>query len=316
MTRIGWSDFFEQQLNDASQLAHVVRILAIRRTLLHVYDGEKSFEIHCKHSLMKQKQPIAGDWLLLDSSASTVRQVLDRKTLLQRRISSRRQPPPAATIENILANADGAFIVSSCNREFNESRLERYLVLCHTAGIDITILLTKSDLCPDPISFYERAKAVAGSVDVHLLNALDGEETRKLWTYFQHNRTLTLLGSSGVGKSTLINSFTGTLLQRTGAVRATDQRGRHVTTERSLIPLRDGGLVADMPGLRAVGVIPTRRGLECCFADLVAIAANCRFSNCRHGREPGCSINLAIKSNVLSRRRLRNYQKLLLECEA
>ena len=316
MTRLGWSEFFEQQLTDLNQLDHIVRILAVRRTFLHVHNGEKSFEIHYKYSLRKQKHPVVGDWLLLDPTSSVVLQLLNRKSLLQRRVSARRQNTHSTTVEDILANADGAFIVSSCNEEFNESRLERYLVLCHAADIDITILLTKADLSSDPDSFYERTKVIAGSVDVHLFNALDTAQTQKLWPYFKPNRTFTLLGSSGVGKSTLINSLTGTTRQRTGSVRATDQRGRHVTTERTLIPLRDGGLVADMPGLRAVGIIPTERGIERCFAELETMATKCRYSNCRHGSEPGCNIQKAIKSNALSRRRLRNYQKLLLECEA
>ena len=316
LTQLGWSEFFEQQITDQDQLEHIVRILAIRRTFLHVHNGEKSFEIHYKYSLKKQKHPVVGDWLLLDPTSSVVLQVFNRKSLLQRRVSSRRQITHSSTIEDILANADGAFIVSSCNEEFNESRLERYLVLCHAADIDITILLTKADLCSDPNAFYVRAKAVAGPLDVHLFNALDPAETRKLWPYFKPNLTFTLLGSSGVGKSTLINSLTGTASQKTGSVRATDQRGRHVTTERTLIPLRDGGLVADMPGLRAVGVIPTERGIERCFADLETMALKCKYSNCQHGPEPGCYIQKAIESNALSKRRLRNYQKLLLECEA
>lgn len=313
---MGWSEFFEQQLSDLNQLDHVVRILAIRRTFLHVHDGGKSFEIHYKYSLKKQKHPVVGDWLLLDPTSSVVLQVFNRKSLLQRRVSSRRQMTHSSTVEDILANVDGAFIVSSCNEEFNESRLERYLVLCHAADIDITILLTKADLCSDPNAFYSRAKAVVGPLDVHLFNALDPAQTQKLWPYFEPNRTFTLLGSSGVGKSTLINSLTGTTSQKTGSVRATDQRGRHVTTERTLIPLRNGGLVADMPGLRAVGIIPTERGIERCFADLENLALKCRYSNCQHGREPGCYIQKAIESNALTRRRLRNYQKLLLECEA
>ena len=316
LTHLGWTEFFEQQLTELDQLEHIVRILAIRRTFLHVHNGENSFEIHYKYSLKKQKHPVVGDWLLLDPTSSVVLQVLNRKSILQRRVSSRRQMTHSSTVEDILANADGAFIVSSCNDEFNESRLERYLVLCHAADIDITILLTKADLCSDPNAFYSRAKAVAGPLDVHLFNALDPAQTQKLWRYFKPNRTFTLLGSSGVGKSTLINSLTGTTSQKTGAVRATDQRGRHVTTERTLIPLRDGGLVADMPGLRAVGIIPTERGIERCFADLETMALKCKYSNCQHDREPGCYIQKAIESNALSRRRLRNYQKLLLECEA
>ena len=316
MTRLGWSEFFEQQLTNLNQLNHVVRILAVRRTFLHVHNGDRSFEIHYKYSLKKQQHPVIGDWLLLDPTSSVVLQVFNRKSILQRRVSSRRQMTHSSTVEDILANADGAFIVSSCNEEFNESRLERYLVLCYAADIDVTILLTKADLSSDPNAFYTRAKAIAGPLDVHLFNALDPDQTQKLSPYFKPNRTFTLLGSSGVGKSTLINSLTGTTSQRTGTVRATDQRGRHVTTERTLIPLRDGGLVADMPGLRAVGIIPTERGIERCFADLETMALKCKYSNCQHDREPGCYIKKAIESNALSRRRLRNYQKLLLECEA
>ena len=311
LTHLGWSAFFADQLTESEVLEDVVRIVSVRRTMLQVQRGKEVFAIPFQHSLMEKLHPAVGDWLVLDKTQTVIERILERKTELQRLPSNRGRQQVKVEPETIMANSDGAFIVSSCNDDFNESRLERFLVLCHSAGVDPVLVITKIDLCEDVDRFHQRIGSLGGNVPSHFINVLEADQAKGLHRYFHPDRTITLLGSSGVGKSTLINLLSGQQQQRTGSVRDYDQRGRHVTTERKLIPLPGGGLIVDMPGVRAVGVAPSMAGIQRTFPDIFELASECKFHNCQHGPEPECKVKEAILSKRLSKRRLLSYFKVI-----
>ena len=309
--RLGWSSFFTSQLQNEVELNRTMRVMSVRRNILETYNGEEEQLIHAPDPSKGAERPVVGDWILIDPASMTVTHILERQNLLQRSLAEEQRVGSDVKIQPIVANTHRVFIVSSCNEEFNESRLERFLVLCRETGVPSTIVLTKSDLCDQPQTYLKRVNAIHPRCKVYLIDARQPHTVQALLHYFEPNLTITLLGSSGVGKSTLVNTLTGLELQMTQDVRAHDKRGRHTTSERKLICLPKYGLVADMPGLRSVGVFPSKGILNECFPDIADLALSCRFANCQHRQEPGCRIRQAIKSNQLSNRRLTNYQKML-----
>ncbi len=310
LAKLGWSSFFETQLTNSDELARVVRVASVRRTALEVQDGHSSFAVLTQYSMLQKWIPAVGDWLVLDGAKETIVRALERKSILQRQPAQRQRRQATTELDPMVANSDRAFIVSSCNDEFNESRIERFLVLCHSGEVEPIVVLTKIDLCADVEPFSQRAQAISNKLNVHLINCLDAEQCQQLSGYFTPNQTITLLGSSGVGKSTLINTLSGNIERLTGQVRDSDQRGRHTTTERKLLAVPASGYVVDMPGLKAVGVSTSTVGIRRTFPEIWELAADCRFRNCQHGAEPGCKVKESIESGALSERRFRNYQKM------
>jgi ribosome biogenesis GTPase len=213
-------------------------------------------------------------------------------------------------VQLIAANVDVMFLVSSCNEEFNLARMERYLALAMDAGVQPVIVLTKADLAEDAESYREQAMSLSRELIVEVLNALASDEVQPLRAWCVRGQTITLLGSSGVGKSTLINSLAGAEVQATGSVREEDGKGRHTTTHRSLHLLEGGGLLLDSPGMRELGITDAEAGIQSAFADVEALAALCRFNDCAHETEPGCAVRAAIESGELDERRLESYRKL------
>ena len=211
---------------------------------------------------------------------------------------------------------DALLIVTACNEEFNLSRLERYLALAREAGVAPVLVLTKADLADDLSRFVAPAQSLGADLSVVTVNAHDPAVIDQLKQWCGPGQTIALLGSSGVGKSTLLNTLAGNSLQRTGAARASDERGRHTTSHRSLHVLPDGTLVIDSPGIRELGVVETTAEPEVVFDDLLALAANCRFSDCRHQAGPGCAVQAAIRDSELDPRRLASFRKLQEESAA
>ena len=250
-----------------------------------------------------------GDWCLADPSTGLLARVFPRRTLLARRAAG-----DVSRDQLIAANVDTAFLTSSCNADFNEARLERYLALIHQGGIAPVILLTKADQTASADDFLARTAAIAPDVPALALNAKDPATAARLAEWTAPGRTVCFLGSSGVGKSTLANTLTGLTLD-TGAIREDDAKGRHTTTARALFPIPDGGWLIDTPGMRELRLSDVAEGLEATFADLAALARDCRFSDCRHDREPGCAIRAAIEAGTLAAARLHRWQKLAREDE-
>ena len=215
----------------------------------------------------------------------------------------------------IAANIDILFIVTSCNEEFKESRVERYLALAAEAGVIPVIVLTKIDQCGDSDSYAKRARNVQPGVAVELVNALDRSTFGGVLAWIEPGSTVALVGSSGVGKSTLLNTLAETRIAATGEIREDDKKGRHTTSHRALYRLPGGGLLIDVPGIRELKVAELDGSLATVFGDIEALAAQCKFADCRHESEPGCAVRGAVESGDLDARRLRNFRKLLRENE-
>ena len=250
--------------------------------------------------------PAVGDWVALagDAGAPVVQAVLPRHSAIVRRAPSDHARPTQV----LAANVDVAFLVASLNRDFNLRRLERYLAVAWESGATPVVLLSKADLADDPAGMTLAAEAVAPGVDVIAVSSVTGVGIDDVRRHLGAGRTVVFLGSSGVGKSSLVNALAGQPLLATASIREDDARGRHTTTRRQLVPLGDG-LVIDTPGLRELA-LADGDGLADTFDELEAIASECRFSDCRHEGEPGCAIRAAIAEGRLAPDRLAAYRKL------
>jgi ribosome biogenesis GTPase len=205
---------------------------------------------------------------------------------------------------------DTIFLVSGLDGDFNPRRIERYLTAAWDSGARPVVVLNKLDRCDNPEGCLLEAEAVAMGVPVHRVSALTGENCDELRAYLGRGQTVSLLGSSGVGKSTLLNRFLGREAQRTAAVRESDDRGKHATTHRELFVAPSGGLLIDTPGLREIQLWEGDQGIESAFSDVEELAEDCRFADCRHQGEPGCAVEAAAASGELPRERLESYRKL------
>ena len=257
--------------------------------------------------------PTVGDYVMVNDIGNGDSLILN--TLPRRSFFSRRAPGPVPKEQAIAANFDCVFILQSMNRNFNLRRLERYLTLTWQSGATPVIVLTKADLAEDPVAFPAQAAQVAPGVDIHAVSARTGDGLDSLASYLQPGRTLVFLGSSGVGKSSLVNALAGEEIMATGNIRETDSRGRHTTTHRQLIRLNSGVLIIDTPGMRELGMWEASEGLDSAFADVEQYFGKCRFSDCRHEREPGCAIRSAIAAGELDEARWESYLKLKAQTE-
>lgn len=252
--------------------------------------------------------PTVGDFVLIQYNPAGDSRIV--RTMPRRTFFSRREPSPIPQEQAIAANFDYVFIMQSMNQNFNVKRLERYLTLTWQSGAQPVILLTKSDLAEDPESFVEQAGAVAFGVPVLKVSTFKNEGLEALEPYLAPGKTIVFLGSSGVGKSTLVNRLVGAETMLTSAVREDDSRGRHTTTHRQLILLPGGAMLIDTPGMRELGMWDVSDGLGTSFSDVEAFLGQCRFADCQHDTEPGCRIKEALASGELSRERWESYLKL------
>jgi ribosome biogenesis GTPase len=252
--------------------------------------------------------PVTGDWVVLrpypDGSGATIHAVLPRRTAFSRTEAFR-----AVSEQVLAANVDAVFVVTGLDGDLNLRRLERYLATAWESGADPVIVLSKADLCPDVPGAVAEVETVALGVSIHAVSCVTGQGIDELRPHLGGNRTVALLGSSGVGKSTLINCLLGEEALATGEVR-TDGRGRHTTTARELVALPGGGIVLDTPGLRELQLWDAGEGLGTTFGDVEALFEQCRFRDCRHEKEPGCAVKRALADGSLDQDRYRSYQKL------
>lgn len=251
--------------------------------------------------------PTVGDYVTVHFIENGDSQILS--TLPRRTFFTRRDPGPIPRDQAVAANFDYVFILQSLNQNFNPKRLERYLTLAWQSGAVPVILLTKADLVTEYRDFLNRAQRVAPGVDVRVLSAKTGFGLEGLGPYLQPGKTIVFLGSSGVGKSSLVNALAGEEIMPVSGIRE-DGRGRHTTTHRQLIRLPGGVLLIDTPGMRELGMWEASSGLSDAFADVERFLGKCRFSDCRHHREPGCAIKAALASGELDAARWESYQKL------
>jgi ribosome biogenesis GTPase len=255
----------------------------------------------------RQDYPAVGDWVAVEDrdGRHVIHAVLPRKTKFSRKVAGR-------TVEEqvLAANVDVAFLMTGLDRDFNPRRIERYLVMVWESGAQPVVLLNKADRCVDVAERVAEMGRAAPGIPIYAISARLGEGLDALAPFLGTGRTAAVLGSSGVGKSTLINQLAGTELQRTSEVREDDQRGRHTTRHRELIVLPQGGLLIDTPGMRELQLWDAGEGLQGAFGDIDALAADCYFSDCTHETEPRCAVKLAVDDGRLPAERLENFQKL------
>lgn len=308
LSSLGWGPPQQQQLlalDDADLVP--ARILDVHRSVVHVVAPDLDASVPAPINL--EDGPVTvGDWVLLNASAERIVALLERSSLFRRRA-----PGTDRREQLIAANVDTLFIVSSCNQDFNEARLERYLAIGRDAGVMSIIVLTKSDLRDDNAEFLRRASRLASGLMVEAVNALDRDSVSCLDAWLGRGQTIALLGSSGVGKSTLSNTLIGAEAISTQAARADDDRGRHTTTARQMHQLPDGAWLVDTPGMRELQLTDVQAGLDDVFSEIAAVAGSCRFSDCTHEAEPGCSVLAAIENGELDMDRVRRWRKLVRE---
>ncbi|GHE96476.1 putative ribosome biogenesis GTPase RsgA [Aliiroseovarius zhejiangensis] len=300
LTDLGWSSFFQTQREAAPELTPY-RITEIHRSRMTAL-GETG-EATLTSPRLAAGELAVGDWVMVDPEMR-IQQVLERKSLLQRRAAG-----TDAQTQLIASNVDTLFIVTSCNEDFNIARIERFLALAHEAGCYPVLVLTKADLCDDARAFEAEAQALDPMLTILTVNAREASAAEAVAAWCKPPQTAAFIGSSGVGKTTLTNALTGGDAA-TGGIREDDAKGRHVTTARSMHPMRNGGWIIDMPGMRALRLLDTREGIDSVFDDLAELEARCRFSDCAHDTEPGCAVRAAIEDGELDPERLQRWRKL------
>lgn len=305
LPQLGWNNLFQQQLT-LEELEHsrVARVVEHHRSgyKLLSEDGETTLAIHKSLPMMT-----VGDWLLLDKQGGFER-LLDRQSLFARKAAGSK-----VAEQLIAANVSTLFIVCALNDDFNLSRIERYLATSNEAEVEPVIVLTKADLVTDAEEKRQQVQQLDPLLMVEMLNALDGEQYTSLSSWCKSGSTVAFMGSSGVGKSTLVNGLLGESVQLTRGIRESDSKGRHTTTGRSMHFLPSGGVLIDTPGMRELQLFDCADGVAETFSDIEALAERCRFSDCQHDSEPGCAVINAIETGQLEQRRLNNYLKLMRE---
>lgn len=306
LVRFGWTPEreIEFESNRADGLAPA-RVAVEHRSAYVLYGEQGELRAELAGRLRHDETwPAVGDWVGV-RPPGTIAVLLPRHTVF-----SRKEPWLAAKEQVLAANADTVFVTMALTAaDFKPRRLERYLATAWESGAQPAIVLTKTDLCQDVAGAVLEVEAIAFGVPVHTVNGLSGEGVAALSPYLAGNRTVALLGSSGVGKSTIVNHLAGETVMPTAEI-GDDGRGRHTTRHRELLPLPSGGLVLDTPGLRELQLWDVSQGLEQTFEDVAAFAAECRFGDCSHESEPGCAVKQALGTGSLPRERFDSWRKL------
>jgi len=319
LARLGWNEWFEER-EKCGPADSIARVAAVDRDLLLLMDQTGTFRAKLAGSYLyrhhlSQELPCVGDWVCVEKQPTDdfglVHMLLERKTALRRKAAG-----DSVEYQMIAANVDYVIVVQSCHYDFNLKRLERYLVMVKDGGADPCILLTKTDLVEPEVLASQMAEIRAAGITAPLLTLsnITGEGIDDLKRTLLPAKTYCLVGSSGVGKSTLINQLIGRETLQTKGVSGTGE-GRHTTVRRELIVLEGGALVIDNPGMREFGILGAESGIDGSFSDITGFASGCRFRNCNHTGEPGCAVLEAVHAGALNQEHYDNYLKLREESE-
>lgn len=311
LSALGWSAELERTYLPLSREGDVLaRVIAVHRNRLQVHDGTAELSVtlasHFRESTTLDR-PATGDWVVLE--VDRVRAVLPRRSAFVRRAAGEK-----TEAQVVAANVDRVLVVAGLPDDLNARRLERYLAVAWESGAIPTIVLTKADLVVDATAYVESVRAGAPGVDVIAVSVIDGRGMSDIEALLAPGATVALLGSSGVGKSTLLNHLAGREQMQTGEVRD-DGKGRHTTTHRELVALPGGALVIDTPGMRELQLWSVESGIEHTFDDIAQLAGSCRFGDCRHAAEPECAVRAAIEEGTLDVERLESWRKLSREAQ-
>lgn len=306
---LGWSNAFSTQLSlEQMERCRAARVTGVERDRFLVDAGAGPFAAtlagRFRHThTAPEDLPTVGDWVLLDSESPLIVERLERRSLIARKMAGGTDRQPIA------ANIDLMVIVSGLAGEFNLHRIERYLVIAAQAEVTPLVLLTKADCVDAPEAFVAIVQSRLDNGEVLAVNALSDPLSARLAHFLTPGTTLVVVGSSGVGKSTVVNNLAGVPLQATGGVRK-DAKGRHTTTSRSLIRLPGGACIIDVPGMREVGLAPVDGAVARQFRTIGELAEQCRFADCRHGEEPGCAVRQAVERGEIDPDEWEHYLKL------
>ncbi|MDF2611047.1 MAG: ribosome small subunit-dependent GTPase [Lachnospiraceae bacterium] len=321
----GFSNRFQQQITIEETSAGLIpaRVVSVQKETYKIITnlGEKNAKL--KGSVFYQESkyqlyPAVGDFVLIKPNElgdDTIYRVLERSSSFSRLNPTLRNNITGASEQIVAANFDYVFLMASLNHDFNVRRLERYLAAAWQSGGTPVIILTKADLCENYIEMVSELETIAIGVDIIVISSHTGFGMEQLEKYMQPGNTLVFLGSSGIGKSSLVNALAGRELMKVSEIRETDSKGHHTTTYRQLFTLDNGVLIIDTPGMRELGMWDVEDGLEVAFSDIEELSAACRFRNCSHTGEPGCAVLEALASGSLTKDRWKSYQKLLKEAK-
>jgi len=322
LKNIGFSDWFKNRADDEKIAAHdVARVVSVHKDSYTVTKGGEEIFAELSGNLLYSTEsasdlPTTGDWVYTDffddDTHAIIYGIFPRKTLLKRKTAGK-----LVDFQLIAANIDFAFIIQSLNDNFNLRRLERYLVMVNESGIKPVILLSKCDLIPNEEinDIKKKILDVAPNTTVIAFSNLDRENINSIIDLLKSESSYCLLGSSGVGKTTLLNSIIGNDKFETQPVSKIQSKGRHTTTSRQLVRLKNGAMVIDTPGMRELGSMSVDDGLDETFSEILEISQNCKFTNCSHTNEKGCAILAAIEAGDLSEQRYQNYLKMKKESD-